>query len=92
MLTHQIATNRNIRVGAAPNNFPTTLAGSESDLARETVQDPYDLDFLAARLPHFFIDLLFFHLGLRRYIGLRAHGRPGRARAPGHVQLLRQRR
>ncbi len=44
---HHIATNRHARVGAAPNNFPTTLARSESDLAREIVQDPYDLDFLA---------------------------------------------
>lgn len=31
--------------GAAPNNFPATLVGRESDLAREIVQDPYDLDF-----------------------------------------------
>jgi len=48
VLTHHIATNRHARVEAAPNNFPTTLAGRESDLAREIVQDPYDLDFLAA--------------------------------------------
>ena len=107
VLTHHIATNRHTRVGAAPNNFPATLAPVESDLAREIVQDPYDLDFLAldpgytereleealvARMTHFFtelgdgfafvgrqyrlpvgdqdyfIDLLFFHLGLRRYV------------------------
>ena len=49
VLTHHIVTNRHARVGAAPNNFPATLAGRESDLAREIVQDPYDLDFLASR-------------------------------------------
>ena len=107
VLTHHVATNRHTRVGAAPNNFPATLAPVESDLAREIVQDPYDLDFLAldpgytereledalvARMTHFFtelgdgfafvgrqyrlpvgdqdyfIDLLFFHLGLRRHV------------------------
>jgi predicted nuclease of restriction endonuclease-like (RecB) superfamily len=107
VLTHHIATRRHERVGAAPNNFPATLAVGESDLAREIVHDPYDLDFLSldpgytereledalvARMTHFFtelgdgfafvgrqyrlpvgdqdffIDLLFFHLGLRRYI------------------------
>jgi len=72
VLTHHIATNRHARVGAAPNNFPTTLAAAESDLAREIVQDPYDLDFLAldpgytereledalvARMTHFFTEL-----------------------------------
>jgi len=61
-----------MRVGAAPNNFPATLAPVESDLAREIVQDPYDLDFLAldpgytereleealvARMTHFFTEL-----------------------------------
>jgi len=40
VLTHHIATNRHARVGAAPNNFPATLAVGESDLAREIVQDP----------------------------------------------------
>lgn len=107
VLTLHITTNRHARVGAAPNNFPATLASAESDLAREIVQDPYNLDFLAldpgytereledalvTRMTHFFtelgdgfafvgrqyrlpvgeqdffIDLLFFHLGLRRYI------------------------
>jgi len=47
VLTLHITTNRHARVGAAPNNFPATLAPGESDLAREIVHDPYDLDFLA---------------------------------------------
>jgi len=46
-LTHHITAHRYARAGAAPNNFPTTLGGLESDLAREIVHDPYDLDFLA---------------------------------------------
>ncbi|MDQ2723847.1 MAG: PDDEXK nuclease domain-containing protein [Actinomycetota bacterium] len=124
VLTHHIATNRHVRVGAAPNNFPTSLAVGESDLAREIVQDPYDLDFLAldpgytereledalvARMTHFFtelgdgfafvgrqyrlpvgeqeffIDLLFFHLGLRRYIVFEL--KAGRVE-PGHLGTL----
>lgn len=107
MVTLHITTNRHARVGAAPNNFPATLAPAESDLAREIVHDPYNLNFLVldsgytereledalvARMTHFFtelgdgfafvgrqyrlpvgeqdffLDLLFFHLGLRRYI------------------------
>lgn len=106
-LLHHITADRYTRVGAAPNNFPTTLGNLESDLAREIVHDPYDLDFLAldpgyterdledalvGRLTHFiaelgtgfafvgrqyplpvgerdyFADLLFYHLGLRRFI------------------------
>ncbi len=116
--------DRHARVGAAPNNFPATLAAAESDLAREIVQDPYDLDFLAldpgytereledalvARMTHFFtelgdgfafvgrqyrlpvgeqeffIDLLFFHLGLRRYIVFEL--KAGRVE-PGHLGTL----
>lgn len=108
VLTNHIATRRHERVGAAPNNFPATLAPEEFDLAREIVHDPYTLDFLAldpgytereledalvARMTHFFtelgdgfafvgrqyrlpvgeqeffIDLLFFHLGLRALRG-----------------------
>jgi len=33
VLTHHVATNRHMRVGAAPNNFPAMLAPVESDLA-----------------------------------------------------------
>ena len=107
VLTHHITSGRHARVGAAPNNFPTTLPAGESDLVAEVIADPYDLDFLAldpgyterqledalvAQLTHFiaelgagfsfvgrqyrlpiggqdyFLDLLFYHLGLRRFV------------------------
>lgn len=107
VLAHHINTDRHSRVGAAPNNFPEVLPPVDTDQARELLQDPYDLDFLAlephhserdledalvSRLTHFlaelgsgfafvgrqyklpignsdyFIDLLFYHLGLRRFI------------------------
>lgn len=45
-LVHHISSDRHLRVGAAPNNFPTTLPAHESDLAHEILQDPYNLDFL----------------------------------------------
>lgn len=106
-LVHHITSDRHLRVGAAPNNFPTTLPAHESDLAHEILQDPYNLDFLGldagyserdledaliGRLTHFltelgggfsfvgrqykltvgnsdfYLDLLFFHLGLRRFV------------------------
>jgi predicted nuclease of restriction endonuclease-like (RecB) superfamily len=47
-LTHHIATGRHDRLGAAPNNFPQTLPPVDSELAREAVADPYDLDFLGS--------------------------------------------
>ncbi len=106
-LTHHISNRRHLRVGNAPNNFPSTLATHESDLAHSILQDPYNLDFLnldsehsereledalIGRLTHllselgvgfafagrqykitagehdYFLDLLFFHLGLRRFV------------------------
>ena len=106
-LTHHISSNRHDRKGIAPNNFTATLAPDDSDLAREILHDPYELDFLALdpgyterqledaliaqltgfltelgagfafvgrqyRLPvggrDYFADLLFFHLGLRRFV------------------------
>lgn len=39
-LIHHITSDRHLRVGAAPNNFPTTLPAHESDLAHEILQDP----------------------------------------------------
>ena len=107
VLSHHIGTGRHQRVGMAPNNFPQVLPPADSDQAREILQDPYALDFLAleprhserdledalvARLTRFlselgtgfafvgrqykitvgtrdyFIDLLFYHLELRRFI------------------------
>lgn len=93
--------------GRAVTNFEGRLPASESDLARQTLKDPYCFDFLALRERHtereledalveniarfllelgsgfsfvgrqwrlevggeeFFVDLLFYHLKLRRYI------------------------
>jgi predicted nuclease of restriction endonuclease-like (RecB) superfamily len=95
------------RTGAALTNFQARLPKPQSDLARESLKDPYRLDFLglgddaqervveAALVQHitkfllelgagfafvgrqrvldvdgdeFFIDLLFYHLRLRRYV------------------------
>jgi predicted nuclease of restriction endonuclease-like (RecB) superfamily len=95
------------RTGAALTNFKARLPRPHSDLARESLEDPYRLDFLglgddaqervveAALVQHitkfllelgagfafvgrqrvldvrgdeFFIDLLFYHLRLRRYV------------------------
>lgn len=107
VLSHHIGSRRHLRVGVAPNNFPEVLPSLVSDQAKEILQDPYDLEFLAldphhterdledaltARLTHFlaelgsgfafvgrqykltvgssdyFVDLLFYHLGLRRFV------------------------
>jgi predicted nuclease of restriction endonuclease-like (RecB) superfamily len=93
--------------GRAVTNFDARLPEPESDLARQTLKDPYCFDFLALRERHtereledalveniarfllelgsgfsfvgrqwrlevggeeFFIDLLFYHLKLRRYV------------------------
>ena len=93
--------------GRAVTNFAARLPEPESDLARQTLKDPYCFDFLALRERHtereledalveniarfllelgsgfsfvgrqwrlevggeeFFIDLLFYHLKLRRYV------------------------
>ncbi|MFI8664702.1 PDDEXK nuclease domain-containing protein [Rhodococcus qingshengii] len=101
-LTHHISSQRHLRVGNAPNNFPSTLATHESDLAHSILQDPYNLDSghsereledaLIGRATHFlselgagfafvgrqykitagehdyFLNLLFFHLGQRRFV------------------------
>jgi len=71
-LTHHIVTDRHARVGAGPSTFAAVLPPAESDLVREIVADPYDLDFLAldpgyterdledaliARLTHFLTEL-----------------------------------
>ncbi len=95
------------RTGQAVTNFEQTLPSPQSDLARESLKDPYRLDFLGlgteageraiehALVRHvtdfllelgagfafvgrqvlldvggdeFFIDLLFYHLKLRRYV------------------------
>lgn len=107
ILVLQIESRLMERSGAAVTNFPFTLPKPDSDLARESLKDPYRFDFLElteesqereiekALVKHvtdfllelgagfafvgrqvlldvgedeFFIDLLFYHLKLRRYV------------------------
>lgn len=46
ILTMQIETHLLERSGAAVTNFPATLPKPQSDLARESLKDPYRFDFL----------------------------------------------
>jgi len=46
VLVHQIDSQLFQRQGAAPSNFAATLPPLQSDLARQTLKDPYNLDFL----------------------------------------------
>ena len=46
VLTHQIESNLYQRQGKAISNFQATLPATQSDLARETLKDPYVFDFL----------------------------------------------
>ncbi len=107
ILVMQIETRLIERSGTAVTNFALTLPKPESDLARESLKDPYRFDFLGlgeeaqereienALVKHvtdfllelgagfafvgrqvlldvggdeFFLDLLFYHLKLRRYL------------------------
>lgn len=107
ILVMQIESRLKERSGAAVTNFSHTLPKPDSDLARESLKDPYRFDFLGlteesqereiekALVKHvtdfllelgagfafvgrqvlldvggeeFFIDLLFYHLKLRRYV------------------------
>lgn len=107
VLVMQIETRLIERQGQAVTNFAQSLPKPDSDLARESIKDPYRLDFLglgeeaqeraieSALVQHvtrfllelgagfafvgrqvplqvgeeaFFIDLLFYHLKLRRYV------------------------
>lgn len=43
---HQIETDLYRRKGRTTNNFETTLPSPQSDLARQTLKDPYVFDFL----------------------------------------------
>jgi predicted nuclease of restriction endonuclease-like (RecB) superfamily len=47
VLTHQIESNLYQRQGKAISNFQTTLPAPQSDLASETLKDPYVFDFLS---------------------------------------------
>lgn len=46
VLQIQIESNLIHRIGKAPNNFELTLPKAQSDLAKETLKDPYKFDFL----------------------------------------------
>ena len=46
VLTHQIESGLINRTGKAITNFDTTLPALQSDLAKETIKDPYCFDFL----------------------------------------------
>ena len=46
VLTHQIESDLFKRQGKAITNFEMTLPGPQSDLAKETLKDPYSFDFL----------------------------------------------
>jgi predicted nuclease of restriction endonuclease-like (RecB) superfamily len=109
VLVHQIETRLFERQGSAPSNFKTTLPKPDSDLAQQTLKDPYIFDFLtlsaeakekdleAQLVKHitrfllelgagfafvgsqfplpidgeeYRIDLLFYHLKLRRYVAI----------------------
>lgn len=47
VLDHHIRSQSHERLAAAPSNFETTLASTDSDLAQQLTKDPYVLDFLA---------------------------------------------
>ncbi len=46
VLEHQIESNLYTRTGIAVTNFETTLPKPQSDLAKQTIKDPYNFDFL----------------------------------------------
>lgn len=52
VLTHQIEGNLFGREGKAITNFSASLPAPQSDLARQTLKDPYIFDFLAIRDKH----------------------------------------
>ncbi len=49
VLTHHIETQLHKREGKAVNNFQRTLPPPQSDLAEQTLKDPYNFDFLTIR-------------------------------------------
>jgi predicted nuclease of restriction endonuclease-like (RecB) superfamily len=49
VLTHHIETQLHKREGKAVTNFQRTLPPTQSDLAEQTLKDPYNLDFLTLR-------------------------------------------
>ena len=49
VLTHHIETQLHKREGKAVTNFQNTLPPAQSDLAKQTLKDPYNFDFLTLR-------------------------------------------
>ncbi|MBT9547093.1 MAG: DUF1016 family protein [Candidatus Sericytochromatia bacterium] len=52
VLSHQIESQLYARTGKAIDNFQATLPAPHSDLARETLKNPYSFDFLTLREKH----------------------------------------
>ncbi len=52
VLTHQIEGGFFKRKGKAVTNFKATLPAPQSDLAKQTLKDPYNFDFLTIREKH----------------------------------------
>lgn len=52
MLVMQIETNYHLRIGNSSNNFDTVLPPLDSDLANNTIKDPYIFDFLTLKENH----------------------------------------
>jgi predicted nuclease of restriction endonuclease-like (RecB) superfamily len=57
VLEHQIDTNAHRRRGKAVTNFDRALPAPQSDLARETLKDPYSFQFLTLAEEHAEADL-----------------------------------
>ncbi len=51
-MTHHIESDLFQREGKAITNFQATLPAPQSDLARQTIKDPYHFDFLTLREKH----------------------------------------
>ncbi len=49
MLAHQISYNYHLRIGNSNNNFINSLPEYNSDLANNTIKDPYIFDFLTLK-------------------------------------------
>lgn len=52
VLTHHVESGLYQRDGKAITNFQATLPAPQSDLARQTIKDPYHFDFLTLREKH----------------------------------------
>lgn len=52
VLAMQLKSNLYARAGKAVSNFSRTLASPQSDLAQQTLKDPYTFDFMAMTTPY----------------------------------------